>query len=231
MSSSAQTNANTVNSSYGRMKQEIETATRKMASDTDSGFKGMAKSISVSGRDAASSVSNIKSQMKSAFSNAGDWLKPAGTNIITGLWNGLKQKFRDVQNWFSGLGSWIQQHKGPKEYDLGLLVNNGRWIMQSLETGLRKGFPLIEDTVGEIADMIQGTDFDATASLSMDAKAVKAQPEDEGIRTFGQRKAKREQKETTVILMLDRTEFARAVYKANNDETQRVGLRLAGGYA
>ncbi len=34
--------------------------------------------------------------------------------------------------------------------------------------------------------------------------------------------------DTTVILQIDKTEFARAVYKANNSETQRVGLRLAG---
>ncbi len=32
----------------------------------------------------------------------------------------------------------------------------------------------------------------------------------------------------TVILELDRREFGRAVYKANNEETQRVGVRLAG---
>lgn len=33
----------------------------------------------------------------------------------------------------------------------------------------------------------------------------------------------------TVILQLDRREFARAVYSVNNEETQRVGLRLTGG--
>lgn len=32
----------------------------------------------------------------------------------------------------------------------------------------------------------------------------------------------------TVVLEMDKREFARAVYKANNDETQRVGVRLAG---
>lgn len=32
----------------------------------------------------------------------------------------------------------------------------------------------------------------------------------------------------TIILQLNGREFARAVYKANNDETQRVGLKLAG---
>ena len=32
----------------------------------------------------------------------------------------------------------------------------------------------------------------------------------------------------TIILQLNGREFARAVYKANNDETQRVGMKLAG---
>jgi hypothetical protein len=34
-----------------------------------------------------------------------------------------------------------------------------------------------------------------------------------------------------VILELDRMQLARAVYQLNNQETQRVGMRLAGGYA
>jgi hypothetical protein len=37
--------------------------------------------------------------------------------------------------------------------------------------------------------------------------------------------------DTTIILELDGVQFAKAVYKANRDETQRVGVRLAGGYA
>lgn len=32
----------------------------------------------------------------------------------------------------------------------------------------------------------------------------------------------------TVVMQVDKREFARAVYTANNDETQRVGVRLAG---
>lgn len=35
----------------------------------------------------------------------------------------------------------------------------------------------------------------------------------------------------TVILELDRTQFAKTVYKMNNEETQRVGVNLAGGWA
>ena len=35
----------------------------------------------------------------------------------------------------------------------------------------------------------------------------------------------------TVVLEMDKREFARAVYKANNDEMQRIGMRLAGAKA
>jgi hypothetical protein len=35
----------------------------------------------------------------------------------------------------------------------------------------------------------------------------------------------------TVILELDRMQLARAVYQLNNQETQRVGMKIAGGYA
>ena len=37
-------------------------------------------------------------------------------------------------------------------------------------------------------------------------------------------------KNITVVLELDRREFAKAVYKANNQETQRVGIKLGGAY-
>lgn len=35
----------------------------------------------------------------------------------------------------------------------------------------------------------------------------------------------------TIILQLNGREFARAVYKANNEETQRVGLKIASARA
>jgi hypothetical protein len=35
----------------------------------------------------------------------------------------------------------------------------------------------------------------------------------------------------TVVLELDRMELARAIYRLNGQETQRVGAKLAGGFA
>ena len=40
-----------------------------------------------------------------------------------------------------------------------------------------------------------------------------------------------EPREMTVILQLDRMQLARTVFKLNNEETQRVGMKLSGGFA
>lgn len=74
------------------------------------------------------------------FSNAGSWLRNAGANIIAGLWDGLVSKWEGVKSWFGGLGTWIQQHKGPPEYDKIMLVKNGQLIMQGLAKGITSGF-------------------------------------------------------------------------------------------
>lgn len=85
-------------------------------------------------------VRDIPNKIKNALGNLGNTLKSAGRSIISGFLSGLKAKFAEVQDWVSGIGSWIASHKGPKQYDLGLLVNNGAWIMDGLYKGLEKGF-------------------------------------------------------------------------------------------
>jgi tape measure domain-containing protein len=105
------------------------------------------------------------------FSNAGKWLWDAGSNIIKGLWDGLKSKFEDVKNWVSGIGDWIKEHKGPKAYDLNLLVDNGGWIMQSLATGLKQGFdatvtPYVLSRGSALQNMISTPAFPSSAPAS-----------------------------------------------------------------
>ncbi len=89
------------------------------------------------------------------FSNAGSILWNAGSSIIEGLWNGLKQKWEDVKNWFGGLGDWIQQHKGPPSYDAVLLTRNGNLIMKGFQQGLEQGWnrqvrPYLGDVTREL---------------------------------------------------------------------------------
>lgn len=91
-----------------------------------------------------------------AIGNVGELLWNAGSSIISGFLSGLKQKFEDVKSFVGGIGDWIVQHKGPLPYDRKLLVENGMAIMQSLDTGLRRGFEpvmgYVSSMAGQLAD-------------------------------------------------------------------------------
>lgn len=89
------------------------------------------------------------------FSNAGSWLVNAGKNIINGFLNGLKSAFTDVQSWVGGIGGWIAEHKGPRAYDLRLLVPAGGWIMDGLQTGLKGAMPELERTMRDITNGVK----------------------------------------------------------------------------
>ena len=102
-------------------------------------------------------VRGIPGRIRNALGNLGNTLKSAGRSIISGFLSGLKAKFAEVQDWVSGIGSWIASHKGPKQYDLGLLVNNGAWIMDGLYKGLEKGFTIqtVVPYVDSMSDRLQ----------------------------------------------------------------------------
>nr|DAN31005.1 MAG TPA: tail tape measure [Caudoviricetes sp.]DAV01399.1 MAG TPA: tail tape measure [Caudoviricetes sp.] len=98
---------------------------------------------------------NLPQNIINLFSNAGSWLVNAGKNIINGFLNGLKSAFTQVQDWVGGIGNWIAEHKGPRAYDLRLLVPAGGWIMDGLQTGLRGAMPELERTMRDITDGIR----------------------------------------------------------------------------
>ena len=85
---------------------------------------------------------------------------------MSGLLSGIKSAFETVKDFVSGIGPWIAEHKGPKAYDLALLVPNGQWIMQSLAKGLEKGFPDVRNTLASLTDDIASTRFDGAMAVS-----------------------------------------------------------------
>ena len=98
---------------------------------------------------------DLPNKIMNFFSNAGSWLVNAGKNIINGFLNGLKSAFTQVQDWVGGIGDWIAEHKGPRAYDLRLLVPAGGWIMDGLQTGLRGAMPELERTMRDITNGIK----------------------------------------------------------------------------
>lgn len=100
-------------------------------------------------------VAGIPGQIIGFFVGLGSMLFNAGSQIIGGLLDGLRAGFQGVMDFVGGIGSWIAEHKGPKAYDMALLIPAGGWIMGGLSKGLRAEIPDLQRTMADITDTIQ----------------------------------------------------------------------------
>lgn len=121
-------------------------------------------------------VTGIPGRILGALGNLGSLLWNAGSQIIAGLWDGLRSKFESVKSWVSGIGDWIAAHKGPKAYDLQLLVPNGGWIMDGLNRGLTTGFGDVLGNVSGMAAQIRGEIDGATINAATGPSLAAAVP-------------------------------------------------------
>jgi len=120
-------------------------------------------------------VRGIPGRVGSALGSLTGTLYNAGSNIISGFLDGLVARFNAVKDFVSGIGSWIAANKGPKAYDLDLLVKNGGWIMTGLRAGLAAEIPALKKTLGTVAATVSGTDMGALeASASATARVAAA---------------------------------------------------------
>ncbi|MDQ1053170.1 phage-related minor tail protein [Arthrobacter sp. SORGH_AS 212] len=106
--------------------------------------------------DLVSWVRGLPGMVLGALGNLGGLLVNAGQQIISGFLSGLQAGFESVKNFVGGIGQWIADHKGPKAYDLALLVPAGGWIMDGLETGIRRSMPSLKSTLGDVSATIAG---------------------------------------------------------------------------
>lgn len=111
-------------------------------------------------------VTGLPGRITSSLGNLKTLLKDAGIKIITGLWDGLKQKWEDAKKWVKGIGPWIADNKGPKAYDLTILQPAGRWIMSGLITGIDSQMGALESKLREVSASINVTGSPG-AGLSM----------------------------------------------------------------
>lgn len=104
-------------------------------------------------------------RIKGAVGSLGSLLSGAGKALMSGLLSGITAGWEAIKSKVSGMGSWIKEHKGPKEYDLKLLVDNGQWIMTGLLNGIESSMPALQSKLNGVAATIQGTNFNASAAL------------------------------------------------------------------
>ena len=110
-------------------------------------------------------VSGIPGRILSALGDLGSLLWDAGSSIISGLWEGMKSAVGGLFDWVGGIAGTIQSLKGPLPYDRKLLIPNGTAIMDSLYTGLQKGWPQVEALMKQMTSDIQNYPLDFTANV------------------------------------------------------------------
>ena len=119
-------------------------------------------------------VGDVPGKILNALGDLGSLLWDAGKQIISGFLDGLKSKWGEVTDWEGGIGPWIADHKGPKAYDLGLLVPNGQWIMSGLNEGLERAFhDRVMGTVSGFGPML-AKELDAATAVQVNASAALA---------------------------------------------------------
>lgn len=99
-------------------------------------------------------ISSIPDKIMGFFSDAASWLLDAGSNIISGLIDGILGGLGGLGEALGGVGQFIADNKGPKRYDLRLLIPHGGWIMSGLMEGIEGSMPALESTLGSVADMV-----------------------------------------------------------------------------
>lgn len=138
-------------------------------------WNGIKTGIQTRAQSLLAYVRSIPSRIIAFFAGAASWLIRAGRNIMSGFLSGLRAGWDAVTGFVGGIGSWIADHKGPKAYDLALLVPAGQWIIQGLQTGMESQIPALKRTLGTITDTVADTTFqplDASAA----ARTVKVNP-------------------------------------------------------
>lgn len=118
-------------------------------------------------------VRGIPGKIVSAIGDLGSTLLAAGRRIIEGFLNGLKEKFKAVQDFVGGIADWIRANKGPLSYDAKLLTPAGTAIMNGLLNSMAAMKPqvigFLEGLTDDISNGLNGAGakiLDANASLS-----------------------------------------------------------------
>lgn len=184
-------------------------------------------------------ISDLFNSIKQWLSGIIEFISGVFTGDWTKAWEGVKDIFKGIWN---GIITAV-------EYAINFIINGINLLISALNT--------IHFEVPDWVPLIGGRSFGISIPLVSNvalprlAQGAVIPPNREFLAVLGDQKSgtnietplatmvqafKQAMNETggmggrsiTVVMQVDKREFARAVYQANNDETQRVGVRLAG---
>lgn len=91
---------------------------------------------------------DLPGRIGGAVGDLGRLLYAKGQQVITGLWDGLKDVWDKVTGWVSGIAGWIKDHKGPVSLDATLLKPAGQALMNGFLDGLKSAYANVATFIG-----------------------------------------------------------------------------------
>ena len=197
---------------------------------------------------AATTIGTAVGKIKGSFEGLKNInLYAAGKAIMDGFLRGLRRKYAEVQSFIGGIGTWIQNNKGPIEYDRKLLIPAGIAIMEGLNKGLQDKFKAVKSTVSVMAEEIANSfnspvafagfegidvddDFDPVYDygvIDRDVRFTGGQFEDANNQTINTLVAKVDQltealgDSRAITIEMDGREVARGTYEYTQDYADR----------
>ena len=175
-------------------------------------------------------VPKIIASLVKSFGAGNAKMAKAGLNLIKGLGRGLVegaawviQKARELAASVLGVFTHMFDEHSPSK----VMIKYGRFLDEGLAMGIedsvgvaQKAMENLGNAISEPMDASVGFDSGFGDETVFDVLSTP----DTASRTDAPR-------DVTVILQLDRTQLARTVFRLNNEESQRVGVNLAGGFA
>lgn len=122
-------------------------------------WNGIKSAVSSGVSSVVSTIRGLPGQAVSALSNIGSTLLHAGSQLIGGFINGIKQKFSDVKNTLGDLTSKLTSWKGPEDLDRRLLTPAGRMIIDGLIRGLESRYAAVRSSLQGLTSDIASTDM------------------------------------------------------------------------
>lgn len=181
-------------------------------------ISGFTNGISEKVNTITGQIKNLTGSISDIFSNLGSSAAQWGRDLIGNFVDGLNQKLQNLKDKAVGIAQQIKDVIGfsePKEGPLSNFHTYAPDMMELFAKGIRDNENLITDAIGSsfnLRDQI-GTSFGSGTVVSMGG----TMPVNGGTRS------------QTVVLQVGRTELGRLVYELYNEESQRMGVKLAAG--
>ena len=190
-----------------------------MITELIKGITNGAKKIVQAGKDV---IAWVRDGIKQKIDDAKKW----GKDLIDNFIKGIKEKAQALWKSVTDLANGIKKILGFSEPEIGPLSDFHTYapdMVKLFAKGVEDNKDMLLGAVSDafnFKDAIVNSPIDNIDTGYRSASAVLNSMKNDS----------NPNKDMTIILELDRQQFARAVYRVNNDEVQRVGLSLAGGY-